>query len=114
MAYRALMLAGVPNFAFTIGYTNATWTLKADLVADFVVRLLGHLDEHGYRSVVPREQGDVRPVPLMLLESGYIRRSAHLLPRQGEQDPWRLKQNYLVDLRTIRHRPLEDGVLRFS
>jgi monooxygenase len=114
VAYRALMLAGVPNFAFTIGYTNATWTLKADLVADFVVRLLSHLDEHGYRSVVPVEQGDVRPVPLMLLESGYIRRSAHLLPRQGEQDPWRLKQNYLVDLRTIRHRPLEDGVLRFS
>jgi cation diffusion facilitator CzcD-associated flavoprotein CzcO len=114
LAYRALMLAGVPNFAFTIGYTNATWTLKADLVADFVVRLLTHMDEHGHRSVVPREQEGVRPVPLMLLESGYIHRSAHLLPQQGEQDPWRLAQNYLVDVRTIRHRPLEDGVLQFT
>jgi cation diffusion facilitator CzcD-associated flavoprotein CzcO len=114
MAYKALMLSGVPNFAFTIGYTNASWTLKADLVADYVCRLLAYLDAHGHRVVVPQRDPDVPTTPFMPLSSGYIQRSAHLLPKQGDRAPWRLAQNYLYDVRTIRRDPIDDGVLAFS
>jgi cation diffusion facilitator CzcD-associated flavoprotein CzcO len=114
MAYKALMLSGVPNFAFTIGYTNASWTLKADLVADYVCRLLRHLDDHGHRVVVPQPDPDVAPTPFMPLSSGYIERSRHLLPQQGDRAPWRLAQNYLHDVRTIRRDPIDDGVLAFD
>ncbi|MFC6287153.1 flavin-containing monooxygenase [Nocardioides sp. GCM10027113] len=113
MAYRAAMLAGVPNFVFTIGYANATWTLKADLVADWVCRLLAHLDAHGHRVVVPEPDPTVEPVPFLPLTSGYIQRAAHLLPRQGDRAPWRLAQNYLADRRTMRCEPIDDGVLAF-
>jgi hypothetical protein len=114
MAYKALMLSGVPNFAFTIGYTNASWTLKADLVADYVCRLLAHLDEHGHREVRAIPDPDVRAEPFMPLSSGYIQRSLDLLPQQGDRDPWRLRQNYLYDVRSIRRDRIDDGVLRFS
>ncbi|MGZ8738886.1 MAG: flavin-containing monooxygenase [Nocardioides sp.] len=114
MAYKALMLGGVPNFAFTIGYTNASWTLKADLVADYVCRLLSHLDEHGHREVRPVPDPAVRPTPFMPLASGYIQRSLDLLPQQGDRDPWRLRQNYLYDVRSIRRDRIDDGVLSFT
>ena len=114
MAYRALMFGGVPNFAFTIGYTNASWTLKADLVADYVCRLLTHLDEHGLRSAVPVPDPDVAPAPFMDFTPGYVLRSLHLLPQQGDQEPWRLRQNYVYDVRSIRRSPVDDGVLRFT
>ncbi len=114
MAYRALMLSGVPNFVFTVGYTNASWTLKADLVADFVCRLLAHLAAHGYRTVVPVADPDVERAPLMDFSAGYVLRSLDRLPSAGTRPPWRLRQNYLVDLRSLREGPLEDGVLRFE
>jgi monooxygenase len=114
MAYRALMFGGIPNFAYTIGYTNASWTLKADLVADFVCRLLGHLDRTGSRTVVPVPDRDVRPTKFLDFDAGYVRRSLHLLPHQGDREPWRLRQNYLHDVRSLRRGDLEDGVLRFS
>ncbi|HEU4337288.1 MAG TPA: NAD(P)/FAD-dependent oxidoreductase [Nocardioides sp.] len=114
MAYRAMMLSGVPNFAFTIGYTNASWTLKADLVAEYVVRLLGRLQATGTRSVVPVRDPDVEDVPLMDFDAGYVKRVAHTLPRQGTRPPWSLKQNYLYDARTIRRARLDDGVLRWA
>ena len=114
MAYKALMLSGVPNFVFTIGYTNASWTLKADLVGQYVVRLLRHLDEHGHRSVVPVADPDVTPRPFMDFTSGYVLRSLGSLPRQGDRAPWRLRQNYLHDVRTIRRDDIDDGVLRFG
>ncbi len=113
MAYRALMLSGVPNFAFTIGYTNASWTLKADLVADYVCRLLAHLDEHGLREVVPVRDGGLDEVPLMDFSAGYVLRSLDQLPVQGARAPWRLRQNYLHDVRTIRKGAIDDGVLAF-
>jgi len=112
-AYKALMLSGVPNFAFTVGYTNASWTLKADLVADYVCRLLAHLDERGHREVRPVAGPDLRPTPFMPLSSGYIQRSAHLLPQQGDREPWLLRQNYLHDRRVIHRAPIDDGVLVF-
>ena len=113
MAYRAMMLSGVPNFAFTIGYTNASWTLKADLVAEYVVRLLTHLRATGTRSVVPVRDPSVGEVPLMDFDAGYVQRVIHTLPRQGDVAPWLLKQNYLHDSRTLRRGRIDDGVLSF-
>jgi monooxygenase len=114
MAYKALMLSGVPNFAFTIGYTNASWTLKADLVAEYVCRLLTHLDEHGLRSVVAVPETGMAEEPFMDFSSGYVLRSLDTLPKQGDREPWRLRQNYLHDLRTIKRDEIDDGVLRFA
>jgi cation diffusion facilitator CzcD-associated flavoprotein CzcO len=114
MAYRAMMLSGVPNFAFTIGYTNASWTLKADLVAEYVVRLLGRMRSTGSRSVVPVRDASVAEVPLMDFDSGYVQRMVHTLPRQGTEAPWSLRQNYLYDALAIRTAKLDDGVLRWS
>jgi monooxygenase len=114
MTYRALMLGGVPNFVFTVGYTNASWTLKVDLVAQFACRLLDHMTRRGYRRVVPRPDPTVGEVPLMDFTSGYVLRALDQLPHQGDRDPWRLRQSYLRDRRTIRRAPLEDGVLEFS
>ncbi|MFC1413485.1 flavin-containing monooxygenase [Streptacidiphilus sp. N1-12] len=113
LAYKGMMLSGVPNFSLTVGYTNASWTLKADLVAQYVCRLLRHMDAGGYQSVTP-----VAPVldspeqlaPLIDLESGYVQRSVGLLPRQGPSAPWRLHQNYLRDLRLMRRGPVTDAV----
>ncbi|MCF6378622.1 NAD(P)/FAD-dependent oxidoreductase [Nocardioides KLBMP 9356] len=111
MAYRAMMLSGVPNFAFTIGYTNASWTLKADLVAEYVVRLLKRLRSTGTRSVVPVRDDSVEEVPLMDFDAGYVQRLVHTLPRQGTVAPWALKQNYLYDAIKLRTAKLDDGVL---
>jgi cation diffusion facilitator CzcD-associated flavoprotein CzcO len=114
IAYRAMMLSGVPNFAFTIGYTNASWTLKADLVGEYVVRLLKRLRSTGTRSVVPVRDESVAEVPLMDFDSGYVQRLVHTLPRQGTVAPWALRQNYLYDAVTIRTARLDDGVLHWS
>jgi cation diffusion facilitator CzcD-associated flavoprotein CzcO len=114
LTYRALMLSGVPNFVFTVGYTNASWTLKVDLVAEFTCRLLAHMVDRGYRQVVPVRDPSVGEVPLMDFTSGYVLRALDQLPHQGDRDPWRLRQSYLRDRRTIRHAPLQDGVLSFS
>ena len=114
MTYKGLMVSGVPNFVFTIGYTNASWTLKADLVGEYVVRLLKHLDEHRLVSVMPVKDPEVGERPFMDLASGYIQRAQDSLPKQGDRAPWMLKQNYLVDLRTIRRDKIDDGVLQFT
>ena len=113
MTYQALMLSGVPNFVFTVGYTNASWTLKADLVAEFACRLLAHLSAHGYRSVVPVRDPSVGELPFMDFTSGYVLRALDQLPRQGDREPWRLRQSYLHDRRTLRGASLDDGVLQF-
>ena len=114
MAYQALMLSDVPNFVFTIGYTNASWTLKADLVAEYVCRLLTRLDDGGFRSFVAERDPSIAETPLMDFEAGYVLRALHLLPKQGDREPWRLRQNYLRDVRTIRRGTLDDGALTFS
>jgi monooxygenase len=114
MAYKGLMLSGVPNFAYVIGYTNASWTLKADLVSEYVCRLLGHLRARGLDVVVPERDPAVGEEPFMDFASGYVRRSLHLLPKQGDRAPWRLRQNYLRDVVTIRRGGIDDGTLRFS
>ena len=113
--YKGMMLDGIPNMAFTIGYTNASWTLKADLVAEFVCRLLNHMDAHGYRQCAPRaDDPTITEEPLLDFTSGYVLRALDQLPKQGSKEPWKLRQNYPLDLRTLRYGPLEDGVMRFS
>jgi cation diffusion facilitator CzcD-associated flavoprotein CzcO/pimeloyl-ACP methyl ester carboxylesterase len=113
LAYKGMMLAGVPNLSMTIGYTNASWTLKADLVARYVTRLLRFMDRRGYRSVTPRAGAAVAEgalTPLIDLAAGYELRSIHSLPRQGERAPWRLHQNYLRDFALLRAGRLTDAV----
>jgi cation diffusion facilitator CzcD-associated flavoprotein CzcO len=114
MSYKALMLSGIPNFAYTIGYTNASWTLKADLVTEYVVRLLRHMDERGYRRVVAERDPGVGARPFMDFSSGYVLRALDEVPVQGDRAPWLLKQNYVTDLRAIRRDDIDDGVLRFA
>lgn len=114
MAYKGIMLSGVPNFAYVIGYTNASWTLKADLACEYVTRLLGYMAERGYRTVVPERDPEVREEPFIGLMSGYVQRSLDQLPKQGDRAPWRLRMNYLRDLMTIRHGKLADPALRFG
>ncbi|WP_435747944.1 flavin-containing monooxygenase [Nocardioides sp. SYSU DS0663] len=113
MSYKALMLSGVPNFVYTIGYTNASWTLKADLVAEYVCRMLSHLDETGRRSFVAERDPSVAERPFLDFSSGYVLRALDGLPRQGDRAPWKLDQNYLTDVRTIRRDAIDDGVLAF-
>lgn len=113
LAYKGMMLSGVPNFSLTIGYTNASWTLKADLVARYVCRILKHLDANGYQTVTPVAPETARTgalASLIDLDAGYIRRSAASLPRQGAKAPWRLHQNYLRDYRLLRLGSVTDGV----
>jgi monooxygenase len=114
MAYKGMMLSGVPSFAYVIGYTNASWTLKADLVSEYVCRLLQHLRAHGYDAVVPVRDPAVAEEPFMDFASGYVQRSLHLLPKQGSREPWRLRQNYLRDVLTLRRGAIADDALQFS
>jgi cation diffusion facilitator CzcD-associated flavoprotein CzcO len=114
MAYKGIMLSGVPNFAFAIGYTNASWTLKVDLAYQYLWRLLRYLDEHGYRAAVPqqRETG-LQEQPLLDFAAGYVQRSLDQLPKQGPRAPWRLRMNYVLDLLTLRYSKIDDGILEF-
>jgi cation diffusion facilitator CzcD-associated flavoprotein CzcO len=114
LTYKAIMFSGVPNLAFIFGYTNASWTLKADLAADYVCRLVNYMDRKGYRSAVPVAGSDVRPVPFLDFTSGYVQRALGTLPRQGDRKPWRLNQNYLLDALALKLGRVEDGTLRFS
>jgi monooxygenase len=114
MAYKGMLLSGVPNFAYVIGYTNASWTLKADLVSEYVTRLLAHMRSHRLDVVVAEKDPEVREEPFMDFQSGYVQRSLHLLPKQGDRAPWRLRQNYLRDAVMIRRGGVADRALRFS
>ncbi|MFZ2173845.1 MAG: NAD(P)/FAD-dependent oxidoreductase, partial [Rhodococcus sp. (in: high G+C Gram-positive bacteria)] len=102
MAYKGMMLSGVPNFAFIIGYTNASWTLKADLVCEYVCRLLAHMDEKGYAYCVPQRDPSVTEEPFLDFAAGYVLRSVDSFPKQGSKAPWRLRMNYFHDLVTLR------------
>lgn len=115
VAFKGMMLSGVPNMVFTFGYTNASWTLKADLTSEYVAKLLNYMDTHGYDTVVPEEPGEqVERRPFVDLSSGYILRAIDRLPKSGSDAPWRLKQNYLVDLRVIRQGRIDDPALHFT
>ena len=115
MSYKGLMLSGVPNLALTLGYTNASWTLKADLTSDYMCRLINHMDEHGYDQCVPVcDDPSITKQPLIDFKANYVLRSIDQLPKQGSKPPWRLHQNYPRDIRILRHGPIADRALRFS
>ncbi len=115
VGYKGMMFSGVPNLAVTIGYTNASWTLKGDLAAQYVCRLLNHMDAHGHRQVTPLAPDPAEGTePFIDLASGYVLRSLHELPRQGLRAPWRLHQNYPRDVALLRHGSLEDEAITFS
>ncbi len=115
MAYKGMMLSGLPNMAYTVGYTNASWTLKADLVSEFVCRLLNYMDANDYESVVVERPGsDVQECPFMEFTPGYVLRVIDELPKQGSRKPWRLNQNYLRDIHLIRRGKIDDEGLRFA
>ena len=114
LIYKGMLASGIPNFAVAFGYTNASWTLKTDLTANYVCRLLRHMDRKGYNTVVPRPAPDVREEPFLNLSAGYILRAGDVLPRQGSRRPWRVYQNYAMDALVTRFGRIEDGVLEFG
>jgi cyclohexanone monooxygenase len=114
MTYKGMMLADLPNVAMAFGYTNASWTLKADLTAGYVCRLLNYMDRNGHSVAVPKGDPTLSQQPFLSFTSGYVQRAIALLPKQGNRKPWQVHQNYLADLLTIRWGRINDGVMQFS
>jgi hypothetical protein len=113
-AYKGAMLSDVPNLAVALGYTNASWTLKCELIAQYVARLIEHMDRRGFASCVPTPGPDVGDEPMLDLASGYIQRAQAQFPRQGSKVPWKLYQNYVRDTLMLRRSTVDDGGLVFS
>jgi len=114
--YKGMMFAGVPNLAWCVGYVNASWTLRADLTSRYVCRLINYMDRHDIDITTPDIPPEVAEAdePLMALSSGYVRRAAATLPRQGARRPWRMRNNYLTDLPVMLLGRIDDGNVRFS
>ncbi|MCU1370044.1 MAG: ethA [Ilumatobacteraceae bacterium] len=96
--YKGFMLSDVPNLAMCVGYTNASWTLRADISSQEVCKVINHLDRHGYRSATPALRDAINRVPILDLSSGYVQRGKDVMPQQGDRSPWVLRQNYVLDL----------------
>lgn len=112
--YKGMSFSGLPNLAYSIGYTNASWTLKCELIARYVCRLINEMDRRGKKIIVPIAPDDIDPQKALDLESGYINRAESILPKQGKAAPWRVYQNYILDkiaLGTVR---LDDGAMKFT
>jgi hypothetical protein len=114
LVYKGMMMSGVPNFALAFGYTNNSWTLKTDLTANLVCRILNYMDRKGYRVVVPQVPGDIREEEFLPLDSGYMKRAKHLLPKNGSKRPWRVYQNYFMDMLLTRFGRVKDRHLAFD
>ncbi len=116
LIYKNALVEGVPNAAIVFGYTNISWTLKVDIVADYLCRLLKHMDKKGYRQVVPIDNENSRTNDTVMgsLSAGYVRRAADKLPRQGSKGPWVVTQDYAQDAKILREAPIEDGYLQFD
>jgi monooxygenase len=113
--YKGMMYSDVPNLASAIGYTNASWTLKCDLTCEYVCRLLKHMDKSGLRQCTPRKNDPTLTVePWIDFTSGYIQRSLDQFPKQGSKKPWKLYQNYALDIMTLRLGSVDDGAMAFS
>lgn len=115
LSYKGMMYEGVPNLASAFGYTNASWTLKCDLTCEYVTRLLNHMKKTGLRQATPRNvEGDMELLPWLDFNSGYVTRAMDKFPKQGARAPWKLHQNYALDLMSLRYAKLEDGAMQFS
>ena len=114
LVYKGAMFSGVPNLALAFGYTNNSWTLRCDLTARFVCRLLKYMDRKGWSVCVPNlPDPSVNPEPLLDFSSGYVRRADGVLPRQGQKPPWRVPQNYVKDLASFTFGSVDDGTMHF-
>jgi cation diffusion facilitator CzcD-associated flavoprotein CzcO len=115
LAYKGVMLSGVPNLASVFGYVNASWTLKADLICTYVCRLLNRMDRKGMRQVTPQNRDQTPVAPFVeKFTPGYVQRTAAQWPKQGSKAPWRVYQNYLRDIWSLRWSPVENDALEFS
>ena len=114
MTYRGMMFSDVPNLSYSFGYTNASWTLKADLTSAYLCRLLNHMRARGFEIAIPRRDPDVAELPFVDFSSGYFERARHLLPKQGVSKPWRLYQNYALDMASLKYGRVDDGTIHFS
>jgi cation diffusion facilitator CzcD-associated flavoprotein CzcO len=115
LAYKGVMMSGIPNLASVFGYINASWTLKADLICRYVCRLLNFMDKKGARQVTPKNASDSAAAPFVEnFTSGYMQRALDSWPKQGSKPPWRVHQNYIRDLISLKWTPVADGVLEFS
>ncbi|MCA6078937.1 flavin-containing monooxygenase [Fulvivirga sedimenti] len=114
MMYKGMMVSDIPNLIYTFGYTNASWTLKADLTANYLCKLLNYMDRKGFTVVIPERQDAASGENFLNLSSGYIQRGKNELPKQGKKRPWRVYQNYLVDMLSTRFGRVADRVLKFD
>lgn len=115
MAYKGMMYTDVPNLASSFGYTNASWTLKCDLTCEYICRLLNHMEKTGTKACTPRlSDASVTEEPWLDFSSGYVQRSIDMFPKQGSQKPWKLNQNYFLDLMSLRYSNVDDGTMEFS
>lgn len=115
MSYKGMMYSDIPNFATAMGYTNASWTLKCELTSAYVCRLLNHMARHGSTHCTPRRRDpSITEEPLLTFTSGYVQRALDTLPHQGSRRPWKLYQNYALDLLSLRFGRLEDGTMEFA
>jgi monooxygenase len=115
LIYKGMMISDVPNFAFVMGYINYSWTLKVDLVAEYVCRLLAHMDRHGYVTATPHtDDQTLTRRPFLEMPSGWVRRSMHLYPKQGSHGSWKVDQDYAADRVLLSKAPIEDPALTFT
>jgi monooxygenase len=113
--YKGMMYSDVPNLASSFGYTNASWTLKCDLTCEYVCRLINYMDRHGYKQCVPHNvDPSIMELPSLDFSSGYVQRSVAKMPKQGSKRPWRLYQNYALDIVSLRYGKVADGVMQYS
>jgi cation diffusion facilitator CzcD-associated flavoprotein CzcO len=108
--YKGFMLSDVPNLAMCVGYTNASWTLRADISSQEVCKVINHLDRHGYRSATPTIREHIDRVPILDLSSGYVQRGKDVMPQQGTKAPWILRQNYVLDLVSAKLGDVTEGL----
>ena len=113
LIYKGMMLSGIPNFAFALGYTNASWTLKCELTAKFVCRLLNRMEQRNETYCFPKRGAKDEVEPALDFTSGYVQRAVDILPKQGTKAPWKLHQNYAIDLFNFKFGRLDDGAMRF-
>jgi monooxygenase len=114
MNFKGVMFSDVPNLFAAFGYTNASWTLKCDLTSAYAARLINYMDRRGYAACTPRRNRSVESEPLIDFSSGYIQRAIDQFPRQGSKKPWRLYQNYVRDLVSLRFGAVADPALEFA
>jgi monooxygenase len=113
--YKGMMFSGVPNLTYSLGYTNASWTLKCDLTTAYACRLLNHMQKEGFSQCVPRNTDPSQVTePVMPFTSGYVQRALSGLPKQGSHAPWKLNQNYALDLMDLKFGSVADNAMEFS